>query len=585
MSFRLSKSQWRSIEGENDEIKPEFEETAGEGDEEIKESRLQSLISLLASSPYDIFLQINEQIESVDWDSKAERGAKRTGNLLTASFFVTRLLQDNLIKPNIHNIGKKHDSFDLSKSQALRNLELWSQSAAMGLADSHLEWYWEFLRWLKILLRASWAFLLLLNLIISYKFLLARYQTYSMFYCQRRPRSKNVTIRSLNDLGYRSAEDISRSSLWQMIKAVFPRKHAKKEQSLGKFYYELRKWRPGKFCAALFSTFSPVCLIFLTMTEVSFISLLPLLAHQYLSFLIIYERYEGRLDDEACLTEASHAEINEKIIKPKSSVKTQDAMVDATPYGGRSAVFFPSFTTTRSHIFRTHTVTGDLITERYNPATEVFEDIEPADFAKNYVSREAINMQDRTPRQKAINGAAVRPVFWSRQPSPGKNVTPSRYMYSKASPASAPLTPNLKPLNGADFSTMNNASGHMNKSGSTHYDLSASRLNNNSRLRRNSTSPIKPVGYMNATGLRGIHRPVIEGDSSVSFSMDGIQADLPFEDVVRRGRRTHIDNRFSRDSPTGRSSAASSRRSSISPLKSAGNTFRGDTSDSRPPFR
>ncbi|SCU77366.1 LAME_0A00870g1_1 [Lachancea meyersii CBS 8951] len=586
MSFRVSKSEWRSIEAEKDQNAQNMECIPENEGDEVQESRLQSLVSLLTSSPYDVFLMLNEHIESVDWDSKAETLAKPIGNFLTMLFFVTRLLQDNLIQPNIHNIGKKHDSFDLSKSKILQDVEFWSHTATTEISDRHLDWYWELLGFMNILLQFSCCILLLANMLISYKFLHARYQVYSLFYCQSRPRSKNVTKRSLNDLGYRSLHDISRGSLWYMVKAMFWHKKIKgPEQPLGKCYYDLRKWAPGKFCAALFSTFSPICLIFLTVMDVSFFAALPVLAHQYISFLLIYERYEDRLDDEACLSEANHAEIYEKIIKPKSAVKTQDAMVDATPYGGRSAVFFPSFTTTRSHIFQTHTVLGDVITERYNPATDVFEDVETTNVARNYVSRDSIHLQDRTPREKVINGASVRPMFWSRQPSPSKNGTPSKFLHNKASPTSAPLTPNLKPLNGADVSMMNNTFGMMNRTGSTNHDMCISRSINNSRIRRNSTSPIKPVGYMSAAGLRNIHRPVMEGDTSISFSIDGTHTELPFEEVVRRGRRTHIDSRFTRDAPVGRSSAASSRHSSISPIKGGNHSFRGDVSDTRPPFR
>ncbi|SCV05080.1 LANO_0G18030g1_1 [Lachancea nothofagi CBS 11611] len=587
MSFRVSKFESCPIEGSEDHNMSAIDIVPEDEKEEVNESRWRRLVSLLTSSPFDLFLMINEHFESVDWDSKATSVARPTGNVLTMALYVTRLCQDNLIKPNVHNIGKKHDAFDLSKSKALKDFEFWSQIPKAGIAITHLDWYWELLRVLKIFLRASLIGLVIMNLFVTYKFLLGRYQTYSLFYCKSRPRSKNVIKRSLSDLSIRYMEDVSRSSLWAMITFIFLRKRANTERQFqGKTYYQLQKWTPGKFYAALFSTFSPICFIFLMATDVTFKTAIPVLIHQYLSFLVIFERYESRLDDEACLSMANQAEIHEKVIKPKTAIRTQDAMVDATQHGGRSAVFFPSFTTTRSHIFQTHTLTGDVVTERYNPATEFFEDVENSGFTKNYVNHDSNYMLGGTPRDKAINGASIRPMFWSRQPSPNKIGTPPKFMPNGASPSSAPLTPNLKPLYGThnDVSIIN-TSGLMNRGDSANRDIQLPRNNNYSRLRRNSASPIKSVGYMGTTGMRNSRKPLVGGDSSISFSMEVPNVDIPFEEVAQRGRRTYHEGNLSRDVPASRSSALSSRHSSVSPFKGSNLSYRRDSGDSRPPFR
>ncbi|SCU89935.1 LADA_0F00672g1_1 [Lachancea dasiensis] len=584
MSFRLSRIQSYPIEGGEDHglsVADAHEEVEEEGPE-LKESRWQQLLTLLTSSPYDIFLSINESIESIDWDSKATTIAKPAGDCLTLALYVTRLLQDNLIKPNNHNIGKKHDSFDLSRSQVLQDFEFWSQIPKGGISATRMNWYWESLRFLKVFLQISVGILLVVNLLVAYKFLSGKYQIYSLFYCHSRPRSNNVTKRSFGDLSLRFADDISKGSIWEMAKYLFSRKQIRTEKTSGQSYYQLKKWTPGKFYAALFSRFSPVCFVFLLTMDVSFKTALPLVLNQYLSYLVVFGRYEDRLDDEACLAAANLAEINEKIIKPKTAVKTQDAMVDATQYGGRSALFFPSFTTTRSHLFQTHTVTGDTVTERFNPANQTFEDVVYSNETNNYVNHDPQYMANETPRQKAINGASVRPFFWSRQPSPTKIATPPKFMHNGASPTSAPLTPNLRPSYGEKNDTSaRNASGIVNRTSSINRDYNVSRLDNFSRLRRNSASPIKSVGYLGVPGTRSIHRPIIGGDSSISFSMDGPNTDIPFEEVFQRGRRSYLP----RDGPPSRSSAISSRNSSISPSKGNNQSFRRDSIDSRPPFR
>lgn len=591
MTFRLSRFEVPLIEGS--EVKGSFEDTLPDNEQfgemtSRSESRFKKMISLITSSPYDTFLMINEHFESVDWDSKARVVAKPTGNILTALLFIARLLQDNLIKPNLRKIGKKHDGFDLSKSEVLRNLGNLSQVPTSRSSTQHLDWYWELLAYLNIALKTSVGLLVLVNLLITYKFLLSRYQTYSLFYCKARPKSTNVTKRSLNDLQYRYVEDISRSSLWSMINYTIFRKKVKEENHMKeRYYYQLKKWAPGKFNAALFSSFSPICVAFLLVTDVSFKTALAVIVHQYFSFLVLFDRYEDRLDDEACLAKANFEEINEKIIKPKTSVKTQDAMVDATGYDGGSTVFFPSFTTTRSHLFQTHAVTGDVVRERYNSTTKTFEDIETEGAARNYVCQAQVEGQRRTPRCNNMQGASVRPQFFSRQPSPSKIGTPSHFLSRGNSSSSAPSTPVLRPLPASQNGqiALNSISG-LNRGNSLNRDASYLSANNTlSRLKRNSVSPTKSGGYRSIAGLRAFYRPTINADSSISMSMDMPSNEIPFEEVARRGRR-HLDGASNyREAPASRSSAVSSRHSSISPSKHHSSYRRRDSLESRPPFR
>lgn len=592
MTFRLSKFESPLIEDDGESrasllgYSPENELYTDV--DENHESRFRRFMSFISSSPYDIFLMINEHVESIDWDSKASTIAGPLGNFFTCSLYTARLLQDSLIRPNQQKLGKKRDSFDLSRSEVFRKFEYLSQVPKSGMVVTHLNWYWKFLTFLNVALQITVGFLIVLNLFVAYKFLMGHFQVYSLFYTKIPPRSKNVTKRSLSDLSFKSLEEVTNSSLWTMIRYMFVRKRLIiKDIPKRKYYYQLRKWTPGKFYTALFSTFSPISVIFLLVTEVSFKTALAVIGHQYILFLVLFKRYESRLDDEACLAKAHFEEINEKVIKPKTTIKTQDAMVDATTYGG-GAAFFPSFTTTRSHIFQTHAVTGDIITERYNPKTRSFEDVENTGRAKNYVGQiQGISHgQQVVSRSKAINGATARPQFFSRQPSPSKIGTPSIVLNYRTSPFSAPTTPTLKPVNGVqNGQSIIRNSRDPSKANSLNRDTShLSRNNTLSRLRRNSVSPTKSGNYCSASGMRAIHKSNFGADSSISYSLEAPSNELPFEEVARRGRHP-FETTASRDLPAGRSSAVSSRHSSISPFK--GNTsFAGRESlDSRPPFR
>lgn len=80
-------------------------------------SWLESISSFFTTSPSDWHIILNERIETIDWDAKAKTLAQPAGNLLTFVFYVVRLLQDNLIKPNLHKISSKQDAFDLSSQR------------------------------------------------------------------------------------------------------------------------------------------------------------------------------------------------------------------------------------------------------------------------------------------------------------------------------------------------------------------------------------------------------------------------------------------------------------------------------------
>lgn len=596
----MSRFESLPIEGESvhDMINEEEQKAQLPVNAEHKIGWFRYITSLVTSSPYDIYLTLNEHIELIDWDSKALSIAWPTGNILTLLFFGIRFLQDNVIKPNYYKINRNTDGFDFSKSQLLKQHEYFSkfQSAASDGSFQTEDWYFHTLRYLERLSRGLIAILILTNLVITYKFLFGYFRVYSFFSLEQRPDSKNVTKRSLHDLGYRYVEDVSKSSLLSMIKYVlFQRKKHQQEELKDEYYYELRKWCPTKFATSLFTAFSPTCVVFLFFTEASFKGLLALLIHQYLFHYLIFDRYNGRIQDEICIAKAVMAEVDEKIIKPKNSVKSQDAMVDATPYGNEFVRFFPSYTTTRSHIFQTHTLTGDLITEKFNPRTQLFEDVFQNTKAENFIkpSRDRFHGYVQSPRvaniNRSINGTSVRPMFLSRQVSPSRHTgSPRLHNASYAiSSSSAPSTPILKPSNAPYFehSMVGNVSGGFVGNLSAQEHSRPQRTLEGSRIRRNSTSPLKSTNTHSQPIIpKFLQKPTID-ENSTMYSMDVSEDKFQLEELARRGRNMSGNvTTHSNRSSLGRISTTSSRNGSVSPSKRNLSWKRGST-DSRPPFR
>lgn len=457
------------------------------------------------SLPYDWYLSINEDIAVIDWDSKSNSVAWPLGNVLTFLFFSVRLLQDNVIAPNINKLTHSDDAFDFSKSKNLQKYDYFQQYG--GSASSSENLYYKMLRQLHRLFYLLTVLLLITNISVTYRYLFAHFQTYSIFYWKTVPKSKNVTKKSLHDLNHTYVEDAKRDSLWGMIKyLLFNGSHD--DETNRAHYYELRKWTPSRFLTSFFVSFSPIAFCFLWMTDVTFKTLIPIIIHQYVLWFIVIDRYEQKLKDEQILSMSSVAELNSKVIQPKMNVLKQDAMVDATPYNDGIVYFYPAYTTTRSHVFATHTLSGKLSKEKYNPRTDSFEDAN-SQRTENYV-------RFSYHHPKSINGAYVRESYPSRQHSP--RLSPSRYSHLQSgNTPSAPSTPLLIPSQQPHFD---------------HSMLANASRNHNISERRNSHSPIKQH-FAN----RLLNYPDETNDSIPDVSDDRFKMD----DRFRRGRQGYFN--------------------------------------------
>lgn len=342
-------------------------------------SWLESISSFFTTSPSDWHIILNERIETIDWDAKAKTLAQPAGNLLTFVFYVVRLLQDNLIKPNLHKISSKQDAFDLSKSERLKSYEYFNQYANNFEKQPHSAnaLYLSFLNRLSRIFYFTIILLLLWNICSSYRFFGGCYKTYSLFYLKERPQSKNITKQSLTGLNDDYIENLSNRSIWSMLRLLIAGKNTVDQHvDEDAYYYRLKKWVPSKFSTHFFVSFSPTCIIFLLLSEVSFSTLFAVLIHQFMLSFIILDRFENRIIDDAIIAKATMAEFDVKFVIPRVSKKMQGVQIDATPYGNGFVKFLPAITSTKSDMFKTHSLNGELITEKYNPATQEFEDVQ-----------------------------------------------------------------------------------------------------------------------------------------------------------------------------------------------------------------
>ncbi|AQZ12897.1 NUR1 (YDL089W) [Zygosaccharomyces parabailii] len=344
------------------------------------------LHGIITTHPSDWHLALNERLETIDWDSKSTSVAQPLGNVLTFAFYTVRLLQINLIRPNLHRINKRTDNFDLSKSDILKKYDYLSRyTSERGQSVENI--YYQFLGRLGKFFDVAIVLLLLANGFITYKYLLGSFKTYSLFYLKHRPRLEDITRSSLKTLGQPEEEQ----SLWSMLRIFAGFKNKERErfgdEDDDNYFYKLSKWTSSKFITTLFVSFAPTCIVFLLLTDVSFSTAFAVVFHQWILRFIITNRYGNRIEHELVIASATLAEWEAKYVNPKMSKPVQDVAIDSTPYGDGMVKFFPALTSRRSHIFKTHSLSGEIVTETFNPKTQEFEDLQDDIGTHNVVRR------------------------------------------------------------------------------------------------------------------------------------------------------------------------------------------------------
>ncbi|CCD23347.1 Nur1p NDAI_0B03120 [Naumovozyma dairenensis CBS 421] len=334
------------------------------------------------TSPSDLLISLNETLEAIDWDAKSRTIAQPFGNGLTFLFFIMRFLQDNVIYPNYHKIHKKSDAFDLSKSKKLKSYSFLKQYA---LDESKRKisissfWYMSILKTADYIITMISSILILLNIYLTYKFFSNHYKSYSIFNCDPEllQQSKHLTRHPLNELTQNQYyfENASKGSIWTMLKCFLfdRRKENNITSDAQEYYFKLKKWHPSKFMVNLFISFSPIGICFLFFSEVSFLMLIPIAFQQLLLHHLIIEHYELLIVDNLIIASATMNEYNSKIVRPKTSKRIQEVMVDSTPKGHGYVRFFPSTGVAKQSLFETHTLSGELIKEKYNKKKGRFE--------------------------------------------------------------------------------------------------------------------------------------------------------------------------------------------------------------------
>ncbi|QLQ78046.1 hypothetical protein HG537_0A02930 [Torulaspora globosa] len=436
MSYRVSKDRYIPL---NASIREEDELLDDNIDKEP--SWIRRIALILITGPSDWHILLNEWIQTIDWDSRAESYAQPLGHGLTFMLYIIRLLQDNLIRPAGYKIASNQDAFDLSRSGKLKEYEYLNRYGVNGQTSSTDTFYASFLGGVSKLFNLLTIGILIVNLSLTYQFFWGHFRSYSLFNSKERPMSKHVTRRSLRNLKDEYLENLYNGSLWSMLKYMFRGSLATDEKTDDdEIYYSLEKWVPLKFTTHFFASFCPTGVFFLLLCDISFITAIPVVLHQIILHYLVIDRYEERLVDETAIQQAVMADYEAKVVKPCTNKRMQDVQVDATTYGQGYVQFWPAVSSTKSPIFKTHSVMGDTILEKFNSQTQEFEDVVGAGKSHNLIV-EAPHLYSTCPYHNAMECRSSR-RHGKDKAGPGRMGTSSGFYsphVSTASERSSPL--------------------------------------------------------------------------------------------------------------------------------------------------
>ncbi|CCE64034.1 hypothetical protein TPHA_0G01980 [Tetrapisispora phaffii CBS 4417] len=333
----------------------------------------------------DLHFSIMETINSIDWDKKCQTIAQPLGYSLTLMVFLLRLLQDNILKPNYINIYRSKDIFDLKKSYTFRKypyLMTLIQDTQTELIKSN-KWYNNILGYIDKLSTLLLILLLMLNAIITWLTLFRSNCSYQFYSTDITSKTDNIIIRPLTDLSDINYDPQTNISVFKLLRLYLLNLFKDIEDlpstvtnSDNKFYYQLNKWKPSKFLLTLFCTFSPISTISFYFTEVTLVTLFPVLFQQIIINYVIFYRYETKLVNEKTIHQSMIQEMENKIIKPKMSKEVQDAKTDVRGNTKKCfAQFFPATTVVRNQIFTSHDIDGNISIQKFDEDTNSFKKI------------------------------------------------------------------------------------------------------------------------------------------------------------------------------------------------------------------
>lgn len=321
----------------------------------------------------------------VDWDSHAGF-VQCVGQVLTVIFFVLRLVQDTLLA-GVGEVTTASDAFDLSKSEWLRQDEVmmsysdvlfrdWNQGDMRCSSGSGARF--------NQLINRCCLLMLGLSFVATYKFLYGNFKNYTLFYLKNLNEDKyNGSLRRIK-IRVESQKLGTNSSVKEILVALFKtlwsilRKDKDEfgdvqEEIVDTEYFELIKWTPSRILLGFMVSFSPTVLYFLKFTTVSFLSIVPVVIHQIVLYMIIMERYEIRLANELLLTRENIEGYEKRFVKPKENKSYQDVMLDTIDLDDGGFVrFFPSVS---NKLFKRHRINGEQIIEKYNKKNDTFDNV------------------------------------------------------------------------------------------------------------------------------------------------------------------------------------------------------------------
>lgn len=289
--------------------------------------RRESLWSRITSAPFDLWLSLNESIESIEWDDYVYSIAIPSGTLSNLLLLFCRLAVDTSESTNKVSIG-------MSLLRGGEGGEIFASDYTRRNGS----------RAQTIIYVATWMFGIIL-LLISFTNALAVYASRKRYTLFSRPLDKvldtpSCSIVELPNTGKQTAyEDESPSFLSLIWKALSPAESKSVVSKEMAQVWVLDVWEPSLFSLYFFCTFSPLNAFSIWFGPLSVFMELLLIPILSASFYLIATMFVVQQKDKSIINAEVLSEYDKQVVRPLVSVPKREAMVGTD---GTVTFFLPS---------------------------------------------------------------------------------------------------------------------------------------------------------------------------------------------------------------------------------------------------
>ncbi|KAK9460533.1 uncharacterized protein V1516DRAFT_676954 [Lipomyces oligophaga] len=279
----------------------------------VRVVRRAPLLSRLKAYPFDLYLQLNEELETLDWDKLATTIAFPLGVSLDALLMFSRFSARALKKESDQRAVVFADPSSLRRSPLATDVLAGQAKTGINFAS-----------WLHAFF-STLCLCLFLTSLLNTGFVFARRKKYTLF--SRAADDKKMSSYSKTDSALNLESVVASEPSTPAAKVMRAFKLSGKSNEDQEFW-ELKVWNPSPFNLNLYTTFSPLhAYLMNTTTYTTFIRNVLLCVFVSLQTYILIRLFTQFSKDKQLLYSEMFEEYEKKVVRPKTSIIRREVAV------------------------------------------------------------------------------------------------------------------------------------------------------------------------------------------------------------------------------------------------------------------